>query len=62
MSKRRLWKKSTNAQGKEPFIVRDHMLTRTEREHGEGSRINKWLELADKILNRDDDDPAPSAA
>ena len=62
MAKRRFFRRKTDSRGNELFIVRDHMLTRDEREHGEGSRINKWLELADQILNKDDDGPAPSAA
>lgn len=46
-----------------PRFVTRNMLTKDEHENHEGARINRWLELADKMLgNFDDDDPEPSAA
>ena len=60
MSKRKWWKPQRERNFR--FVTED-MLTRDERDSGEGARINKWLQLADQILgNKDDDDPAPLAA
>ena len=60
MSKVKWWKPQRERNSR--FVTED-MLTKDERDSGEGARINKWLQLADQILgNTDDDDPAPSAA
>ncbi len=40
------------------FLIRAHMLTKEERDDGEGARINKWLELADTALQQSDDEDA----
>ena len=61
MAKR--WWKEREERERSPRFVTKNMLTRDERENNEGARINRWLQLADKLLgNSDDDDPAPSAA
>jgi len=60
MSKVKWWKSQRERNSR--FVTED-MLTRDERDSGEGARINKWLQLADQILgNTDDDDPARSPA
>lgn len=59
---KRWWKNHTELVRNPRFLTRN-MLTRDEQENHEGARINRWLELADKLLgNSDDDDPQPSAA
>jgi hypothetical protein len=40
------------------FLIQAHMLTKEERDDGEGARINKWLELADAALQQSDDEDA----
>ena len=37
-------------------------LTENEKRDGESSRIQRWLELADRLFDSDDSDPTPSAA
>jgi len=37
-------------------------LTETEKRDGESSRIQRWLELADRLFDSDDSDPTPSPA
>ena len=59
---RRWWKDHTERERNPRFVTRN-MLTKDEHENHEGARINRWLELADKLLgNSDDDDPEPSPA
>ena len=57
------WWNDHQERERSPRFVTKHMLTKDERENNEGARINRWLELADKLLgNTDDDNPQPSAA
>ena len=57
------WWKNCEARERNPRFLTGSMLTKDERENHEGARINRWLELADKLLgNSDDDHPEPSAA
>jgi hypothetical protein len=57
------WWKNHEERERNPRFLTGNMLTKAERENHEGARINRWLELADKLLgNSDDDDPEPSAA
>jgi len=37
-------------------------LTENEKRDGETSRIQRWLELADRLFDSNDIDPTPSAA
>jgi len=57
------WWKNHEERERNPRFLTGNMLTRDERENNEGARINRWLQLADKLLgNSDDDDPETFAA
>jgi hypothetical protein len=55
--KGRAWK-IDNKFGQKPQFY----LTENEKRDGESFRIQRWLELADRLFDSDDIDPTPSAA
>jgi len=57
-SKGRFWEKQAKPKPARPQFY----LTEAEKRDGESSRIQKWLELADRLFDSDDSDPTPSAA
>jgi hypothetical protein len=55
--KGRAWNRESKSSPRPQFY-----LTENEKRDGETSRIQKWLELADRLFDSDDIDPTPSAA
>ena len=56
-NKGRIWETQVDRSRRPQFY-----LTESEKRDGESSRIQKWLDLADRLFDSDDSDPTPSPA